>query len=1120
MKKKRSLQGQRLCSYVILLKMKLTIFFLLITIFAGWAVESYSQSTRLTIKMEKSTIEDVLLNIENQSEYRFFYNGTINVNRKITINCEDRLITDVLNEIFEGTNIQYKIMGRQISLFAGNEYGAALQQNVNVSGKVTDSSGAPMPGVSIVVKGTTNGIVTDADGTYSLVNVPSDAVLAFSFVGMRSQEIAVAGKNAIDVVMQEESVGIEEVVAVGYGTQKKATITGSITTAKGEELEASPSINFSNSLAGRLPGLVVVNSSGEPGADGATLRIRGLNTLNDNSPLIVVDGIPNRDLDRLNSSDVESITVLKDASAAIYGSQAANGVILITTKRGKIGKPTITATVTQGWSAPTVIPKMADAATYAEVVNQINGYSGSDPTYSDEDIQLFKNGSDPWGHPNTDWFDAVYRNFSSQNNVNLSMSGGTENIKYFVSLGYKYQDGNYHNSGTNYNQYDFRSNIDGKVSDHIRISFDVFGRQEDRHYPTRSAGDIFNATLRSYPTMPAYWPNGLPGPDIERGENPVVMATDATGYDKDKRYIFGSKLNLTVDVPWIKGLSVSANASVDKNILNDKLWCTPWTLYTWDNTSYDKDGKPVLVGGSRGYSEPRLTQTMEDEQQIMLNALVNYDCTIAEKHNISVLVGSERLTGNEMTFWAYRRYYISDEVQELYVGGEDEKDNSGSSEKSARLNYFGRVNYNFLQKYMAEFVWRYDGSYIFPSDSRFGFFPGFSLGWRISEENFWKNNIPQINYFKLRGAWGQTGNDRVGGYQYLSSYEFGSNYIFNTDTEVKTLSESVVANPDITWEVADQTNIGFDAMLLNNKLSVTFDYFHNLRKNILCYRNASVPASTGLELPQENIGKVTNNGFEFVIGYNSKIGELGYHISVNGAHQKNKIKFWDETPGAPDYQKSTGRPINARLLYHAIGIFADQAAVDAYPHWDGAQPGDIIFEDVSGDGKIDADDEIRYDKTEMPTFTGGLNIDLTYKNFYASVFFQGAAGAVVTHTTQSGLYGNFRADDVNGRWTSDNPNASKPRPWNNVDQYWFEFDGNNTYFNMDNDYIRLKTLEIGYNTSKKFNDRMKIRGLKFFFNGSNLFTITKMKDFDPEAGSGTYYYPLTKVYNIGFTLTL
>ncbi len=1101
--------------------MKLTTIILLITNMMVSA-SVYSQSIKLTMKYSNISFGDLFEKIEQQSEFRFAFSySKLDPNKKVEVNINDGTLEEILNETLPD-NVTYEIIDRYVVILNANEMKSELKipQQKLVSGKVTDFSGFPLPGVTVIVKGTTNGTVTNADGEYSLSNIPANATLQFSFVGMRKQEVVVEGKTVINVTMAEDAIGIDEVVAVGYGTQKKASVTGSISTAKGEQLESSPAINFSNSLSGRLPGLIAINSSGEPGDDGATLRIRGMNTLNDNTPLIVVDGIPNRDLNRLSSSDVESITVLKDASAAIYGSQAANGVILITTKRGKIGKPLITATVTQGWSTPTVLPQMADAATYAEVVNQINGYDGDDPTYSNEDIALFKDGSDPWGHPNTDWFDAVYKNFSAQNNVNLSVSGGSENIQYFVSMGYKYQDGNYHNSATNYDQFDFRSNIDGKITDHIHFGFDVFGRQENRDYPTKSAGTIFNAALRSYPTMPAYWPNGLPGPDIERGENPAVMATSATGYDKDKRYVFGSKASLTIDVPWVKGLSVTANASVDKNILNDKLWCTPWTLYTWDGDSYDDGGEPVLVGGSRGYPEPNLTQTMEDGQQIVLNALVNYDCIIAEKHNVSVLLGSERLTGDDMTFEAYRRYYISDEVQELYAGGDEEDDNTGSSTTSARLNYFGRLNYNFAQKYMAEFVWRYDGSYIFPENSRFGFFPGFSLGWRVSEENFWKDNIPQVDYFKLRGAWGQTGNDRVSAYQYLSSYGYDNAYIFNVDTEVKTLSESVVANNNITWEVANQSNIGFDAMLLDNKLNLTFDYFYNLRSNILCYRDASVPASTGLELPQENIGKVVNKGFEFVIGYNNKIGDLGYHISLNGAHQKNKIKFWDETEGAPEYQKSTGHPINARLLYHAIGIFADEGAVEAYPHYEGAEPGDIIFENVDGDDDIDGDDKIMYDKTEMPTFTGGLNIDLTYNNFYANVFFQGAAGAVVTHCTSSGLFGNFREEDVNGRWTEDNPNASKPRPWNNEDQYWYDYSGNNTYFNMDNDYIRLKTLEIGYNTPKNINDILKISGLKIFFNGSNLFTITKMKDFDPEASSGTSYYPLVKVYNFGVTLTL
>jgi len=1091
-----------------------------ITSFQAYAEDSFSQDARLTLDLRNVTLAKALENIENQSDYYFLFNAKlIDSERKVSISTKDETISDILNSLFAGTEVDHIVYGRQIILSPKDMVkNQSLQQENSVKGTVTDVSGQPLPGVNVMVKGTNAGTITDIAGNYVLNNVPPDAILVYSFVGMKTEEVAVGGKTIMDIKMQEETVGIEEVVAVGYGTQKKATVTGSITSVKGEQLESSPSVNFSNSLAGRLPGLIAINSSGEPGADGSTLRIRGLNTLNDNSPLIVVDGIPNRDLDRLNSSDIESITVLKDASAAIYGSQAANGVILITTKRGKTGKPIITATITQGWSAPTVLPKMADAATYAQVQNEVNMSMGQEGSFSNDDIELFKKGSDPWGHPNTNWFNAVYKKFSSQKNVNTSLSGGTENIKYFLSLGYKYQDGNYHNSGTNYNQYDFRSNIDGKVSDHIRVSFDVFGRQENRHYPTKSSGVIFNAALRSYPTMPAYWPNGLPGPDIERGENPAVMATDATGYDKDKRYIFGSRLNLSIDIPWVKGLSVSADASADKNILNDKLWCTPWTLYTWDHTTYDDKGNPELIGGLRGYAEPRLKQSMEDEQQLMFNVRVKYERTIAEKHNVGILVGSERITGNDMNFWAYRRYYISDEIQELYVGGEDEKDNSGSSEKNARLNYFGRLNYNFLQKYLAEFVWRYDGSYIFPSNNRFGFFPGFSLGWRISEENFWKDNIPQINYFKIRGAWGQTGNDRIAGYQYLTNYEFGNYYIFNSDVQAKTLSESVAANKNITWEVADQSNIGFDASLFKEKLSLSFDYFYNLRNKILCYRNASVPASTGLNLPRENIGKVINKGFEFVIGYNNKWGELGYHISLNGAHQKNKIKFWDETPGAPYYQRSTGRPINARLLYHAIGIFADQAAVDAYPHWDGAQPGDIIFEDVNNDGKIDGDDRIRYDKTDMPTFVGGINFDLTYKNFYVNIFFQGATGAVVTHTTNSGLYGNFREADVKGRWTTTNTNAKKPRPWNNDDPYWYDYDPNNTYFNMDNDYLRLKNLEIGYNLPSSINSKLNISGLRFFFNGLNLFTLTKMIDFDPEDyGSG---YPPLKIYNLGITLTL
>ena len=1001
-------------------------------------------------------------------------------------------------------------------LYASDE--GALSQQQQISGRITDAvSGQAMPGVNIQVKGTTLGSISDIEGRFSLPVPDLNSTLVFSFIGYISQEVAIAGRTSIDISLAEDLTQLEEVVVVGYGTVKKATITGAISTVDGVQLQKSPAVNITNSFAGRLPGLMVVTRSGEPGNDESILRIRGSNTLEDNSPLIVIDGIANRSMDRISSSDIESITVLKDASAAIYGAQAANGVILITTKRGVEGKPRITVNVNQGWSMPTVLPTMADAATYAEMINEINYYDGLPPKYSAEEIQKYRDGSDPWNYPNTDWYGETMKKSSSQNFANLDLRGGSAAVKYYVSLGGNFQDGIYKNSATNYKQANFRSNIDATITEHIKLSLDVAGRQETRNYPTRSASGIFSMLMRGYPVAHAYWPNGLPGPDIALGNNPVVITTSMTGYDKQKDYIMESVIKLDVSIPWVKGLSIASNISFDKNIRNKKLWETPWYLYVWDGVSRETDGTPELSKALRGLPSPQLTQSMIDGNRTTLNALITYARTFSDVHNFKLLVGSEKISGEEMNFEAFRKYFVSNVVDQLFAGSELEKTNDGSASLSARLNYFGRLNYDYLGKYLMEFVFRYDGSYIFPAGKRFGFFPGISLGWKISDEIFWKDNLSFINTFKLRGSWGQTGNDRIETYQYLSSFGFSSSrYVMQN--EEKILDELRIPNPAVTWEVANQLDLGFDGAILNGNLQFQFDYFHNLRTNILWYRNASVPTTSGLTLPRENIGEVVNQGFDFQITHRDVIGQLNYSLSLNSGYQKNKIKFWDETPGIPEYQKSTGRPMNAELYYKAIGIFKDEEDLNNYPHWQGARPGDIIFEDINKDGKIDGLDRYREPKTDLPVFSGGFNFDLTWKNIYSSVFLQWATGAVRSNYYEmQGEAGNFLAEDAQGRWTEQNPGASKPRTWNRYYGYWRE--QSNTYWLRSTDYMRLKNIEVGYNVASLPSVKnLGIEGLRVFLSGLNLLTFDKLKDFDPESTESTSY-PLNKVYNIGVSLT-
>jgi TonB-dependent starch-binding outer membrane protein SusC len=992
----------------------------------------------------------------------------------------------------------------------------AFAQQSQVRGKISDSqTGEPMVGVNVIVQGTSTGTISESDGTYT-ISAGRNSNLVFSFIGYVTQVLPVGGMTTINVNLVSEVLGLNEVVVIGYGTVKKATVTGAISTVEGTALQRTPAVNVSNTFAGRLPGLMVVTRSGEPGNDASMMRIRGSNTLGDNSPLIVIDGIANRDMNRINPADIESITVLKDASAAIYGAQAANGVILITTKRGVEGKPQITVNVNQGWSQPTVLPEMADAATYAQMINEINSYDGNPPKFSAEQIQKYSDGSDPLHYPNTDWYAATMKNAAVQNYANFELRGGTQAMKYFVSLGTNFQDGIYKNSATNYKQANFRTNIDGRITENIKIGVDIAGRQETRNYPTRSAGDVFSMLMRGYPIQHAYWPNGLPGPDIANGNNPVVITTDQTGYDLTKDYIMESVLKLDVTIPWVKGLSFAANASFDKNVRNNKLWETPWYLYTWDGATMDGN-QPALQKAKRGLPSPQLTQYFRDGSRTTLNALITYNTKIAVDHDVKVLIGSERITGESMNFQAFRKYFVSNAVDQLFAGSELEKNNNGSASLNARLNYFGRMNYAFKDKYILEFVFRYDGSYIFPSDKRFGFFPGISGGWRISEENFWKNNINFLNYFKLRGSWGQTGNDRIETYQYLSSYGFATtSYVFTK--EEKMLNELRIPNPNVTWEVANQTDIGFDGAMLDSKLTFQADYFSNLRTNILWRRNASVPQTSGLSLPRENIGEVINRGFDFQVSYRDKIGQIDYNVSVNGGYQKNEIKFWDETPGVPDYQMSTGHPMNASLQYEAIGIFADEEAVAGYPHWQGARPGDIIFRDVNGDEKIDGLDRVRYDKTDLPTFSGGFNMDVRWKSIYASAFFQGAAGAVRNNYYEmNGEAGNFLMEDTEGRWTVDNTSATKPRAWNRYFGYWRE--QANTYWLRSTDYLRLKNLEIGYDVSSlRLVKQMGITNFRVYFTGMNLLTFDKLKDFDPESTSANSY-PLNKVYNIGASLT-
>ncbi|REL33054.1 TonB-dependent receptor [Rhodohalobacter sp. SW132] len=1006
-------------------------------------------------------------------------------------------------------------------MFTGMVY--AQEQQYEITGTVTDAAtGETLPSVNILLVGSDVGTTTNLEGDYTITVPNLDESLRFSYIGYQTQTVDIDGRTEIDVELLTEEVVGQEVVVTGYGTvRQRETISGSVSAVSGDQIEAVPTSNLSNTLAGRVSGLAGLNTAGEPGFDGSQIRIRGNATLGNNDPLIVIDGVPARQggLDRINPNDVENISILKDASAAIYGSRAANGVILITTKRGRSGAPQVTVNATQGFNQPTVIPNMANAPTYLTMLNEIDMYRGDSPRRSEAEIDRYRNigDQDPWEYHDTDWFDEGLKRFSNETEATIAVSGGTESVRYRVSARGLTEDAYYRNSATRYNQGEFRSNLDIDVTDHIRIGADLAGRYEDRNFPTQSAGAQFRFLMRGKPHEPARWPDGSPGPDVENGTNPVVSATNATGYHDIDDYYLQSSVYVNAEIPAIEGLSFRSNFTFDRHFNENEQWATPWILNTWDGTR-DENGDPVLSPGQRGPGTPELTRQRQNQQDITFNLVGNYQQNIAA-HNFAFMLGTERETFNGQNVGAYREGYLSPEFPQLDLGASENRNNWGNSWHGARQNFFSRLNYDYDETYLLEVVGRLDGSYIFPEGDRYGFFPSVSLGWRLSNEDFFQDLTS--NFFDnltIRASYGQTGNDQVDPYQFLGTYSFGNGYIFDGSIE-SSLSEARIPNPNITWEVANQFNTGINMTIFDNRLEFELDYFDYRREGILWQRDAALPLMAGFDLPDENIGEVKSYGFDGTMTYLQDITDNTFlTASFTLSYAENEILFFDEPDGVPDWQRNEGMPMNTGLYYQVIGVFQDEQEIEDYPSWDGAQPGDLIFEDVNGDGVINSDDMIRSDRTPFPKWTGGLNLALNYRNWDISTFWQGAAGAAVYTQTESGEIGNFRQSFAENRWTPDNPTNDHPRTWNRSDEYWSS--NSNTYFLRNTDYIRLKSLEVAYTLPASLSSRLGLQRTKFSITGLNLLTFTGLEDLDPEAASGAgQYYPQRRSLRAGLSVT-
>jgi TonB-dependent starch-binding outer membrane protein SusC len=822
------------------------------------------------------------------------------------------------------------------------------------------------------------------------------------------------------------------------------------------------------------------------------------------------------------------VTVLKDASAGIYGAQAANGVILITTKRGDATRPTrFTYSFYEGVLSPTKLPEMTDAATYATMIREMQSYRGvasENMTYSLDDIEKYRSGAYPWTHPNTDWFAEALKDYTSTRSHNMSVTGGTQDLRYYSSFGTQMDDGIFTNGSHNYNRYNLRTNFDYQVNEYFDVGIDVSGVQENRMYPTRSTNETFVTTMRIWPTSHALFPSGHVGPDRERGDQPMISASDATGFDDDKIFRTNNLIRANLRIPGVEGLSLSGYYSYDIRYQKQKLFQKPWTVYSLDKDAYlaagntgVEDGSAFLVGTQVQYPEPRVKDLSETQTSKTLNLMLNFARSFGEGHNFSSFVSYEQFEFDKEGFDAFRRFFISDQLPYLFAGGDTEKNNSGWVDIDARQNYFGRLSYDYRGTYMFQFSFRRDGSLRFSKESgRWGNFPSVLVGWRPSEHDWWQNSLGFIDNFKLRASYGKMGNDLVDAFQYLTMYGFEQGYTFGSNkTFSSSLNQFGVPNPFITWEVANVFNFGWESMFLDSKLSWETDIFYERRSDILVTRDVSVPRFTGIALPDENFGIVDNKGFETQLRFRDSKGGFRYAFAGNFAFARNEIIESDEPEKPVPWQTLTGHPMGTQLLYKSDGIFRDWDHVNSLPHVPGARPGDIIIKDYDGDGFITTSDRILFPLTALPEMTFGFSLDLSYRNWSVGGLLQGQSRTMrLMGDEQQGTAGNYLAIDAKDRWTEDNPNGTNPRAFERVEEYWRQSHGTDFHF-RDASFVRLKNLKIAYSIPQSLRNRVGVTEAQIYAAGQNLWTIWSGNPYiDPEQ-QALNRYPIMRVLSLG-----
>jgi TonB-linked SusC/RagA family outer membrane protein len=1029
------------------------------------------------------------------------------------------------------------------------------QQKLTVSGKVTDSkTGEALPGVNIVVKDVTLGTNTDMDGKYSIAVPDRDAVLVFSFIGYTNLEMPVAGKTVIDVALVSQLQNLDEIVVTAYGTQKKNTLTGSVSMVKGNVISKIPVPNISNSIAGNVAGVTMRPNGGQPGYDNPEIFIRGIGTTGDNnSPLIIIDGFRRNNISQLDPSSIESISVLKDAAAvAPYGLGGANGVILITTKKGVTGAPTLTFNTYYGWQTPTYYPDLLNAKDYMKLKNE--AYLNANPGSPDAELPFLPSmvndydnlhAQDPDRYPNSTARDLVNMVAPVQN-YNMQITGGTEKMKYFAGIGYFKQEGLF--DQVNYSRFNYNINLESKVTKTTTVSLSVISSMERRNDldPSEDAVHMFRSAYKYLPIHNLYYTNGLWG---QSSGNAPAAVLNAGGWDKRDLNTVLSSLSIEQQLSFVKGLSIKGAVSYDSNSGFQKGWHTPWYYWVQDLSttpySYDRRINPKEGGDAPAYTY--LTQQNSRGQAITLQGYVNYQRTFG-KHDITGLFVAEGRETQGSFINARRNNYVVS-IDEINMGSSDKNDfdNGGSSEIGTQIGYVYRLGYVYNNKYMAEASGRYDGHYYFAPGLKWGYFPAFSLGWRLSEENFMKN-ITFINNLKIRGSWGKSGNLAGDPYQYLSGYNLvGSQYAFGSGTMVPIAYSPQEANPNITWEISTKTDVGFEATLWNSLLTVEADYFFEHRTGMLLPPAITVPQEYGLPLADENAGEMENNGIELTVGSRRELANgLKLGFIGNFSYAKNKMVQVYETSATYDNpnRRRTGRPYLTPFGYKSLGLFStaddknNDGVINSEDGYNITQfgelhPGDIRYADLRGqngdltpDRVIDQNDEVSIGYPIYPEMSYGFTPTAEWKGFDLSLFFQGSARASLrTFGFQTVCFRNDNSDTdyeyLNNHWTQDHQDAKYPRAdlgptANNGNDLETDFWMKNTNF------LRLKTLTFGYTLPKSVLNSLKISNIRAYCSGQNLLTFSNLKYMDPETGAyddvGTSY-PLMKSFTFGLNVT-